>query len=68
MVGVWQLLLILLIVFSLFGAGKIPQVMEDIGKGIRGLKKGLSEDEKNEKGFEKSKSDMVTKIKKPNKY
>ena len=40
-----ELLLILVIVFVLFGAGKLPQVMGDIGKGIRGLKKGLKEDE-----------------------
>jgi sec-independent protein translocase protein TatA len=31
----------------LFGAGKLPQVMNDIGKGINGLKKGLKDEEKN---------------------
>lgn len=44
-IGMGELLLILVIVFVLFGAGKLPQVMGDIGKGIRGLKKGLKEDE-----------------------
>jgi len=44
-IGVGELLLILVIVFVLFGAGKLPQVMNDIGKGIKGLKKGLKEEE-----------------------
>lgn len=44
-VGIGELLLILVIVFVLFGAGKLPQVMNDIGKGIKGLKKGLKEED-----------------------
>jgi len=46
-IGIGELLLILVIVFVLFGAGKLPQVMNDIGKGIKGLKKGLKDEEKN---------------------
>ena len=45
----WELLLVLMIVFVLFGAGKLPKVMGDIGKGIRSLRDGLKEDEKKEK-------------------
>jgi sec-independent protein translocase protein TatA len=48
-IGVGELLLILVIVFVLFGAGKLPQVMNDIGKGIKGLKKGLKEEENTHK-------------------
>jgi len=44
--GMGELLLILVIVFVLFGAGKLPQVMGDIGKGVKSLKKGLKEEEK----------------------
>jgi sec-independent protein translocase protein TatA len=40
----WELLLILVIVFVLFGAGKLPKVMGDLGKGIRSLRDGLKED------------------------
>ena len=43
-IGMGELLLILVIVFVLFGAGKLPQVMQDIGKGIKGLKKGLKDE------------------------
>lgn len=46
-IGVGELLLILVIVFVLFGAGKLPQVMSEIGKGVKGLKRGLKEEEKN---------------------
>mgnify|MGYP000341871098 CR=1 FL=1 len=42
-IGIGELLLILVIVFVLFGAGKLPQVMGEIGKGIKGLKKGLKD-------------------------
>ncbi|MBQ4875344.1 MAG: twin-arginine translocase TatA/TatE family subunit [Rickettsiaceae bacterium H1] len=39
--GPWQVFLIFVIILILFGAGKLPQVMGDLGKGIRSLKKGL---------------------------
>lgn len=45
-IGVGELLLILVIVFVIFGAGKLPQVMNDLGKGVKGLKDGLKEDGK----------------------
>lgn len=44
-IGMGELLLILVIVFVLFGAGKLPQVMNDLGKGIKGLKRGLKEED-----------------------
>lgn len=47
-VGIWQLVLILAIVFIIFGAGKLPRVMGDIGKGVRSLRDGLKGDEADE--------------------
>lgn len=47
--GFGELLLILAIVFVLFGAGKLPQVMSDLGKGIKSLRKGMKEGDE-EKG------------------
>jgi len=41
----WQLLLILLIVFLLFGASKLPEVGRGLGEGIRNFKKALSGEE-----------------------
>ncbi|MBM5782740.1 MAG: Sec-independent protein translocase subunit TatA [Pelagibacterales bacterium] len=48
-IGIWELLLILAIVFVLFGAGKLPQVMSDLGKGVRSLKQGLKDEQNKEK-------------------
>jgi len=42
----WHLLLILIVVFVVFGAGKLPRVMGDVGKGIRNLRDGLKSDDK----------------------
>ena len=41
-----ELLLILLIVLVVFGAGKLPKIMGDIGKGIKSLREGLSDEDK----------------------
>jgi sec-independent protein translocase protein TatA len=43
--GFWELAVILAIVLILFGAGKLPRVMGDVGKGIRSLKEGLKTEE-----------------------
>jgi sec-independent protein translocase protein TatA len=40
-----HLLLVLVIVFVIFGAGKLPKVMGDIGKGVRSMREGLKGDE-----------------------
>lgn len=47
-IGIWQVLLVLLIVLILFGAGKLPTIMGDLGKGIRNFKAGLRTDDKPE--------------------
>ncbi len=36
-----HILLILVVVLVLFGAGKLPGVMGDLGKGLRNFKDGL---------------------------
>ena len=41
MFSFWHLLLILIVVFVVFGAGRLPTVMGDVGKGIRNLREGL---------------------------
>lgn len=44
--GPWQILLVLLIILILFGAGKLPSVMSDLGKGLKNLKDELKDVEK----------------------
>ncbi len=41
MLGQWEWLIILLIVLLLFGVGRISQVFEELGKGIRAFREGL---------------------------
>jgi len=43
-IGIWQILLVLVIVLILFGAGKLPKVMGDFAKGIRNFKAGLKDE------------------------
>jgi sec-independent protein translocase protein TatA len=43
-IGMGELLLILVIIFVLFGAGKLPEVMGQVGKSIKNLKRGLKEE------------------------
>lgn len=42
-IGIWQIVLVLLIILILFGAGKLPQVMGDVGKSIKNFKNGLKD-------------------------
>ncbi|CEG20372.1 Sec-independent protein translocase protein TatA [Anaplasma phagocytophilum] len=41
--GPWQVFLVLLIILVLFGAGKLPQVMGDLGKGMKNLRRELKD-------------------------
>ncbi len=41
--GFTELILILFIVLIIFGAGKLPQLGEGVGKAIRGFKKSVNE-------------------------
>lgn len=43
--GPWEIALILVIILIVFGVGKLPQVGNAIGKGIRAFKKGQSGEE-----------------------
>jgi sec-independent protein translocase protein TatA len=43
--GIWELLLILLIVVVIFGAGKLPQLGDALGKSIRNFKRSFKEEE-----------------------
>ena len=43
--GMQELVIILLIVIIIFGASRLPQLGEGLGKAIKGFKKGISGDE-----------------------
>ena len=44
-IGMPELLVILVIVLIIFGAKKLPQIGEGLGKGIRNFKKGVKDKE-----------------------
>ncbi len=48
-ISFWQIAIIVLIVVLLFGAGKIPRLMKDVGSGINQFKRGLKEEGSSEK-------------------
>jgi sec-independent protein translocase protein TatA len=41
--GVWEILMILVVVMLLFGAKRLPEMGASIGKGIREFKRSLTE-------------------------
>ncbi|MBC7134196.1 twin-arginine translocase TatA/TatE family subunit [Oceanibaculum nanhaiense] len=44
-IGFWQVILILVIVLIIFGAGKLPKVMGDVAKGVKSFKSGMKDEE-----------------------
>ncbi len=64
-IGIWELLLVLVIVLIIFGPSKLPDLGKSIGKGLREFKKASSEiteelkkpDEKEKKEGDKPKEE-----------
>ena len=44
-IGVPELIIILVIVMIIFGAGKLPQIGEGLGKGIKNFRKATKDEE-----------------------
>ncbi len=43
-ISFWHLIVVVLVVLVLFGTGRLPRLMEDLGKGITSFKKGLKDE------------------------
>jgi sec-independent protein translocase protein TatA len=61
--GVWEIVLILVIILIVFGVGKLPQVGSAIGKGLRAFKKGQAGEEEEEEEVESPKPKKVVRNK-----
>jgi len=48
MPGIWELVIIFLIVLLVFGAGKIPKIAKDVGSGSREFKKSITGENESE--------------------
>lgn len=53
-ISVSHILLVAVVVFLLFGVGRLPALMADLAKGLRAFKDGLREDEKKHPSSTKS--------------
>ncbi|MBO5107083.1 MAG: twin-arginine translocase TatA/TatE family subunit [Bacteroidales bacterium] len=42
-IGVWEWVIIALVVLLLFGGKKIPELMRGLGKGVKNFKEGMKE-------------------------
>ena len=42
-IGPWQIILILVLIFVIFGAKRLPQAMRDLATGIKSFREGLSD-------------------------
>jgi sec-independent protein translocase protein TatA len=56
-IGVPELIVILIIVLIIFGAGKLPEIGSAIGKGIKNFKKSVHESDENDKAPDRKKVD-----------
>lgn len=53
--GIWEWVVILIIILIIFGAGKIPEIGDALGKGIRNFRKSVKEPEKDNKNSSSNK-------------
>ena len=44
-IGMPELIIILVIMFVIFGAGKLPEIGAGLGKGIKGFKKAINNED-----------------------
>ena len=44
-IGIWQILIVALVVLVLFGRGRISEMMGDFGKGVKSFKQGISDED-----------------------
>jgi sec-independent protein translocase protein TatA len=43
--SLWQILIVVLVIFVLFGAGRLPRIMGDLAEGMKAFKKGMKDEE-----------------------
>jgi sec-independent protein translocase protein TatA len=58
-VGVWELLIVLLIVVAVFGAGKIASLGGALGKGVSDFRKAMGSEDKGKEPNDKTDSTVA---------
>jgi sec-independent protein translocase protein TatA len=56
-IGMPELIIILVIILIIFGAGKLPEIGSGIGKAIKNFKGAADDEEKKDKGPDKIEED-----------
>lgn len=59
--GIWQILIVVLLILVIFGAGRMPMIAENLAKGIKSFKKGLKDEDESEKKTVSDQSDKSDK-------
>nr|WP_321444514.1 twin-arginine translocase TatA/TatE family subunit [uncultured Cohaesibacter sp.] len=59
-IGIWQIVIIAVVVVLLFGRGKISELMGDVAKGINSFKKGLKDEDTPQDAIENKPSETVS--------
>ena len=52
-----HILLVIVVILLLFGAGRVPEIMENLARGIKSFKQGLKDDGSSSKIEKKDKQD-----------
>jgi sec-independent protein translocase protein TatA len=52
-IGIWEWVIIALVVLLLFGGKKIPELMRGLGKGVKNFKEGMKDVENDVKEIKK---------------
>jgi sec-independent protein translocase protein TatA len=60
--GMWEILLILVVVLLLFGAKRLPEVGSSIGKGIREFKRSISDTQDAIMGSDEPRSNLPPRV------
>lgn len=60
-IGGWEWAIILVIVLIVFGAGKLPDVLGQVGKGVKAFKDGSKDDPKDDETPRKERAQIAEK-------
>ena len=52
-VGMWEVIIIALVIILIFGGKKIPELMKGLGKGVKNFKEGMKDVEDDVKEIKK---------------
>ena len=65
--GPWEYIIVLVVVMIFFGAGKLPTVLGQMGRGVKAFKEGMNEKDaellsKNEDTVKESNKEKITDV------